>query len=272
MIKAYSISDIIVSNSKHDTFYIGTFEHTEDPEIVWPHRHNFYSIVWFTHGSGINVIDFEEYQILPNRLFLTLPQQVHNWSYSSDTKGYIFVFEKHFIPHFPQELLNYSFFDLNPNHSKILSALFHHLIEEATHRDELSLNIIASGLGFLTLQLLRVPSQSKHCGKIKPKTLLEFSKLVAETSNGSFGVRDYAKQLRISVNELNRLCYEAYGASPKTVILDKKITEAKRLLYFTDLSIKEIAFQLGFEDSSYFSRIFKQKTALTPSEFKLKCT
>ena len=62
----------------------------------WPHRHDFYSLVWFTDSSGINVIDFEEYEIKPNRLFLMHPKQVHNWSYSKESKGYILVFDKAF--------------------------------------------------------------------------------------------------------------------------------------------------------------------------------
>ena len=99
-------------------------------------------------------------------------------------------------------------------------------------------------------------------------TTLEFSKLVGTTISQNLTVKDYADQLHLTVEKLNELCKENYGQNPKNIILEKKITEAKRLLYFTDLSIKEIAFQLGFEDSSYFSRIFKLKTNLSPSDFK----
>ena len=66
--KIYKISDILdsIEPVQH---YIGIFEETPDPDIEWPHRHNFYSIVWFTQGKGLNVIDFEEYEILPSANF-----------------------------------------------------------------------------------------------------------------------------------------------------------------------------------------------------------
>ncbi|GAB6013341.1 helix-turn-helix domain-containing protein [Viscerimonas tarda] len=53
-------------------------------------------------------------------------------------------------------------------------------------------------------------------------------------------------------------------------LLDIKLTEAKRFLLYSDHNVNEIAFRLGFEDSSYFSRIFKKKTSLTPSDFLKK--
>ena len=90
---SYSISDIILSNNGKQPYYAGTFEDTEDPPVEWPHRHDFYSLVWFSEGSGINVIDFEEYAIIPHRLFIMHPHQIHNWSYSQGTQGYILVFD-----------------------------------------------------------------------------------------------------------------------------------------------------------------------------------
>ena len=104
--------------------------------------------------------------------------------------------------------------------------------------------------------------------EVKSKTNLKFSKLVSDTISENLSVNEYASRLNLTVDKLNEICKKNYGQSPKTIILEKKITEAKRLLYFTDLSVKEIAFHLGFEDSSYFSRIFKQKTNLSPTEFK----
>ncbi|WP_171659634.1 AraC family ligand binding domain-containing protein [Flagellimonas amphidinii] len=78
LLKEYSISDIILSNSEDRYYYVGTFAGTENPSVEWPHRHDFYSIIWFTESLGINVIDFEEYEIKPNRLFFIRPKQVHN--------------------------------------------------------------------------------------------------------------------------------------------------------------------------------------------------
>ncbi|MFI0431280.1 helix-turn-helix domain-containing protein [Mariniflexile sp. HMF6888] len=240
----------------------------ENPVVDWPHRHDFYSLVWFTRSSGINVIDFEEYEIKHDRLFFMQPKQVHNWSYSKESKGYILVFAKHFIKEIPLELMDIAFVDLKSDSIKLIKPLLENLIKESKLNDNLVEKSIISGINYLLLHLTRTASDLEHNRKTKSKTILQFSKLVADTISKNLTVKDYADQLHITVEKLNEHCKENYGQNPKNIILEKKITEAKRLLYFTDLSIKEIAFRLGFEDSSYFSRIFKLKTNFSPSDFK----
>ncbi|SHK43359.1 AraC-type DNA-binding protein [Flagellimonas taeanensis] len=268
MLKEYSISDIIISKSKRKMFYVGTFEGTEDPDIAWPHRHDFYSLVWFTKSSGINVIDFEEYEIKHNRLFLMRPKQVHNWSYSKNSNGYIAVFDKHLLKELTIDFVDRPFFDLSDKNTRLLKPLFANLIEESTQNDQLGEKTIVQGISYVLLLLKRWSNENLQNKVVKSKDILKFSSLVTNTISENLSVYDYASKLNLTVDKLNAICKENYGQSPKTIILEKKITEAKRLLYFTDLSVKEIAFRLGFEDSSYFSRIFKQKTNLSPSEFK----
>lgn len=267
MLKEYSISDIIISNLKGKFFYVGTFEGTENPNVEWPHRHDFYSLVWFTKSTGINVIDFEEYEIKHNRLFLMRPKQVHNWSYSKNSNGYIVIFDKHLLKEIT-DFVDKPYFDLSDKNTKLLKPLFENLIEESKHNDKLSEKTIVQGISYLLLQLKRLSNENTQNKGAKPENILAFLKLVSATICENLSVSDYASKLNFTVDKLNKICKENYGQSPKTIILEKKITEAKRLLYFTDLSVKEIAFQLGFEDSSYFSRIFKQKTNLSPTEFK----
>ncbi len=193
--------------------------------------------------------------------------QVHNWSYSKNSNGYIAIFDKHLF----KETTDYTdkpYFDLSDKKAKFIKPLFENLIEESNKNDKLSEKTIIQGISYLLLQLKRLSKEIPENNEIKQKTALMFSKLVSETIYENNSVNDYASKLNLTIDKLNEICKENYGKSPKSIILDKKITEAKRLLYFTDLSVKEIAFRLGFEDSSYFSRIFKQKTNFSPTEFK----
>jgi AraC-like DNA-binding protein len=80
----------------------------------------------------------------------------------------------------------------------------------------------------------------------------------------------YADTLHISTAVLNIICQDMSGVSAKQLLLDLKLTEAKRLLLYSKLNINEISFRLGFEDSSYFARIFKKKALLSPSLFQKK--
>ncbi|UII77833.1 AraC family transcriptional regulator [Flagellimonas sp. HMM57] len=195
------------------------------------------------------------------------PKQVHNWSYSKNSNGYIAVFDKYLLKQVA-DFTDEPFFDLSTKNTKLLKPLFENIIEESKKNDQLSEKTIAQGISYLLLQLKRLSNENPKNEEIKPNTILRFSRLVSDTISENISVNEYAAKLNLTVDKLNEICKENYGQSPKTIILEKKITEAKRLLYFSDLSVKEIAFRLGFEDSSYFSRIFKQKTNLSPTKFK----
>lgn len=79
---------------------------------------------------------------------------------------------------------------------------------------------------------------------------------------------DYANLLNKSPKTLSNL-FKKYGnKSPLQIIQDKKVLEARRLLYYTDKSVKEIAYEIGFEDIQTFSRFFKKIEGVSPSNFK----
>ena len=81
-------------------------------------------------------------------------------------------------------------------------------------------------------------------------------------------VNDYAKLVCISEKRLGIATSKVLGRSPKEIINDRILLEAKRLLVHTNLSIKETGQELGFEDPAYFVRYFKKNTEATPVEFR----
>ena len=78
----------------------------------------------------------------------------------------------------------------------------------------------------------------------------------------------YAGQLNISINYLNRICREKRAASCGTIIRGRILVEAERLLYHTFKTVKEIAFELGFENAPYFSTFFKANKGMSPEEYR----
>ena len=78
----------------------------------------------------------------------------------------------------------------------------------------------------------------------------------------------YANGLHITPDHLNRTVKAKTGKTAKDYIQSRIITEAKRLLYFSDLSNKEIAYELGFKYPQHFTRLFRQKTGMTPNEYR----
>lgn len=267
MLKEYSVSDILDLPSQHIPYYVGTFEGTEDTDVEWPHRHNFYSLVWFTEGSGFYVIDMEEYEIKPNRIFLVSPKQVHNWDYSENSKGYILVCDTTLASELD---LNYitPYIDIK-DRSQFLKDIFGHLLEEVEHNDNITFTNIKSGISYLYSLLLRFTSEASIHKITLDITISQLKQLVFDNPR-YIRIEEYAEQLNISEDNLNTICKNITGLSAKQYILDLKITEAKRLIIYTTDNMNEISFSLGFEDSSYFSRIFKKKTAFSPSDFLKK--
>lgn len=264
MLKEYSISDIIAIPSQHIPYYVGTFEGTEDPDIQWAHRHSFLSLVWFTDGNGIYVIDFEEYDIKPNRVFFVSPKQIHNWDYSENSKGYILMVDCALGNELDLNC-SFPFIDVDVKTQNILASIFPDIIANFELESDIKIDI-----QYIYKLCERFAIQNKYNRYITNSYVLNFSKLIAENHTQQHNIDWYADRLHLNVEELNSLCNEYVGVAAKQYLLDIKISEAKRLLLYSRYNINEIAFQLGFEDSSYFARIFKKKTSTSPSDFLKK--
>lgn len=269
--KIYAINDIVPTLKGAVDFFVGVFENTEDPEIEWPHRHSFLSIVWFTQGTGFNVIDFEEFEINPNRIFTVGPKQIHNWSYSADSKGYYALVSEHLAMELNLDF-QAPYSDIPDSDRYFVTEIFKRLLEGqafSEHRtvseSNLNLNRTKIAISYLcSLLSCHKPNLSSN------PTIGEFKKLISETYEARLSVDQYASRLNVSKSDLYTLCLQVTGLTPKQLELDLKVTDAKRLLLYSDLNISEIAYKLGLDDTSYFSRLFKRKTQLSPTEFKQK--
>ena len=96
----------------------------------------------------------------------------------------------------------------------------------------------------------------------------EFTLLLEAQYSQTHAVADYAQMLNITPRQLSDITRQFVGRTAKHLIEDRLILEARRLLTFTNLSVKEIAHRLGYKDPSHFSKIFKKKTQTTPQDYK----
>jgi AraC-like DNA-binding protein len=140
--------------------------------------------------------------------------------------------------------------------------LFHHSKSECTLKE------ISESLESLWLTLL-MRSATSPPGK--PKLARYFLHLVELHFKKERRPAFYALQLNLSIDYLREICRDRLGLGlrPGRCIALRSALEALRLLAETDLSVKEIAFRLGFEDASYFTRFFKKHFGKTPSEMRL---
>ena len=89
-----------------------------------------------------------------------------------------------------------------------------------------------------------------------------------EDYNKAHLVTHYARKLGVSSRSLSEINKNILGKTAKEVILERLMLEAKRYLNYSALSVKEIAYTLGYEDPSYFSKLFKQNTSQSPQDYR----
>lgn len=95
-----------------------------------------------------------------------------------------------------------------------------------------------------------------------------FQELVEQRYAGHWPVARYADELAVTPGHLSRVCRQAVGVSASGVIRERGMREARRLLTYTNLSIAQIAYELGFIDPAYFTRVFGREYGKSPREFR----
>ena len=144
---------------------------------------------------------------------------------------------------------------------------------EMRSKDEHQLEMLQSMLKRFIILCTRIFKTQENYIKIQDNQInivREYNFLVEQNFRTKHTVAEYALMLNKSPKTLSNLFSKISSKSPLQFIKDRKLLEAKRLLHFTDKSIKEIAYEIGFEDMQTFGRFFKNSEGISPSEFKEK--
>jgi AraC-like DNA-binding protein len=142
---------------------------------------------------------------------------------------------------------------------------------EMQSKDELQLEMLQSMLKRFIIMCTRIYKSQENYTKIEDNQIdivREYNFLVEQNFKSIHTVAEYASMLNKSPKTLSNLFAKLSNKSPLQYIQDRKLLEAKRLLLYSDISIKEIAYELGFEDLQTFGRFFKKIEGLSPSNFK----
>lgn len=227
-------------------------------DMVQPlHRHDFYYLLALTSATGTHTIDFVSYPVNNHSLFLLRPGQVHDISLSPDSSGYLLQFNRSFDP---SPLLRTA---ARQNHYAINTSLFENILEEFTSQNEHYEDVIKSYLHILFINLLR-----EQTTPLILDDLQTLQDLIEQHYTRHKQVSDYAALLHRSTYQLNSLTKQSLGKTCTDLINDHILLEAKRRLLATTNQVNEIAWQLGYEDNSYFIRFFKKHTGLTPEAYR----
>jgi len=248
-----------------------------------PHRHTYYEILFIEEGQGFHEIDFRSYTIQGAGLHFVTPGQVHLLTFSTAFQGYIVAFSEDFYTFYnPVNPLLTSLPFFQPARRQPVITIsesekryFHNILENMVS-DHLHAGtdqaMIGKYLGLLlqkSSSLVRKENNPvKSAAHTVPELAGRFQEMVEKNFRQMHEVQQYAQALSVSPDYLSKIVRKYLGISSQEYILDKLLLEAKRLLVFTSLSSKEIGYHIHLEDPSYFSRIFKKKTGLTPNEYR----
>jgi len=244
--------------------------------IEKPHKHDFFVIILFDKASGIHNIDSIDYAIGNNEVHVLFPNQMHKWHIKEGTVGYQLMIEKSFLEQFaPAFRFSFTNYQNHPVISLNDDSFEQLLYEFIAIREELiSVNPIIQLISARAAVIAAIVSKEAELYieefkiyQTNPR-LAKFNLLIDKYYKEQKGISFYADQLNISPNYLNILCKRNLKVSASHLIQQRIVIEAKRLLQSSDISIKEIAYQLGFSDHAYFSNFFKNQTELTPSQFR----
>jgi AraC-like DNA-binding protein len=252
-----------------------------------PHRHDFYTIVAVeTATGGTHQIDFKDYPLTPNTVYFVSPEQVHHvlTQAGAPPTGHVLLFSadfllRHSMP--PEQLLGLElFFNCDEARPLVLEAqemadlrmFFQKLAHETAADRPDRLEVLGAWLKLLLLELKRLKAD-KALDNLKwdhrqAAIVRRFKSDVEQHFARWHQVADYAQAQNLSSSYLNEVVKSETGSSAKDLIQNRLVLEAKRLARYANLSAKEIAYQLGYEDVAHFSKFFKKCTGRTFSAFK----
>ena len=254
-------------------------ETAEHIDKLGTHRDEYYVFFILAKGKVRLQCDMQDIEINATCICMIKPFQIHTFQHiTPDATGYFISVAPFLIPdscaHVFQNLpIAKQFQKTEGSQKKDLMDNISLLLRAFTDRSSSKTHIINGLFDALVYRITNIYHASeKSLSKSRNQTSLiyaNFKKLIT-ASTFLEGPSYFAKKLNISTSHLNDCVNATTGKSVTWWLQNSMIIEAQRLLYYTENDVKEIAFSLGFEDHTYFSRLFKKITGETPLAFRKK--
>ncbi|RXJ70051.1 hypothetical protein CRV08_00365 [Halarcobacter ebronensis] len=236
------------------------------------HRHPFYEMIFVIQGELTIEVDLKKHFVKEGSILLFSPLQIHHPE--KVTKKYTCVLIRFYPMLFENadflkdiSVFNYDLISLNEEYFNKCRTVLKELIEE--FNSDLPLKNIAIGnllKNFLIALQRSIPEDTSE--KSVEDVFSKFNYLIVENEFKIAKPSYYAEELRISSRSLNEITKRNTGFAAGEYIKSKTIFEAQRLLCYTSLTVKEIAYALGFDAVAYFSRFFKKAANISAIEYR----
>jgi len=247
-----------------------------------PHRHSYFAIIWIKKGKGVHFIDVDKYELENDTVYCLTPGQIHLLTVDGPIDGYVISFTAEFLS------LNEDNFNLLFNtglfytfsHSPVIKVSAEMAddmggVVEKMMKEYANFFLLRSEIlrGFLKIFLIYLTRQFEGAdpNPQQPRNI-ELAKKFLSLLEKQFAtkkmVADYADQLAVTPNYLNEVIKKVSGFPASHHIQQRIVLEAKRQAAYSDISMKEIAWHLGFDDVAHFSKFFKNVSGSSFSDFR----
>lgn len=241
-----------------------------------PHRRDYYMLVFVKQGSSRHWVDMLPYTLKKNTFYFSVPHQVHVKEQSLPMIGTMLCFTDEFLAIEENQLLrqlpviqnkhNGHALELTDENVEFIVDIMDKMLAEHQQKQDWRNGMLLAYLRVLLIYLSRLYTEQFQNEELLNGRLLlkKFLALIEKHYSQLHDVAAYSNLLYLSAGHLSEVIKEQSGKTAIEHIHERLMLEAKRLLFHTEYSIKEIAFRLGFEDASYFNRFFKRLSSQTP--------
>lgn len=244
----------------------------------------YYKIYWIEEGYGEYQIDFKSFKVENAGLFFLSPGQILTVESEKVKSGYQISFDREFYcveTHGKEIACNGVLFNnvhratvipISKEEAPVFQQVLQSMMKELANPGPAHREMLETYLRMLLIQALRRYDIEQQNNEVKEeevnRLVRDFIALVEKHFRTTHSVSAFAEMLFVSPKSLAKRLNALNYKKPTEIIRDRILLQAKRDLRFTNKSIKEIAFELGFEDPGYFTRIFKKAEAVSPQQYR----
>jgi AraC-like DNA-binding protein len=256
-----------------DTPSYPSIEHPTEYHFTWEKGRilNEFQINYITRGSGIYETRSGRFPIKPGSLMVTRPGIWHR--YKPDRKSGWTENYTGFDGRIPRELFSQGrawaekpvhYIGNREEFIDTYHKIFEIVLDEKPGFQQVASGMIMKLLGYL----VSFEKQRNFSGKRMEKVIRNVCFEIRENIGKEIDFKQFAEENNVGYSYFRKMFKQYTGIAPVKYQLDLKIRRAREMLASSDLSIKEIAYEMGFQSIHYFSRIFKKKTGMSPSEIR----
>jgi AraC family transcriptional activator of pobA len=248
-------------------------------------RHNYYSLIWVKQGSGKVRADFKEYDLSANSLFAFSPYQPFIFLAQHIRGMALFFHPDFFCIHKHQteiacngvlfnNIYEPPFIGVSEDTSATLDDVLTQIGNEIQNTTLAQHEILVSYLKIFLIHCSRLKTEQAPLARIdvaavrEPFILQNLKDAIEKNFKTKHSAGEYANELNISIKALAKATKTYFNKTITELISERIIIEAKRELYLTNKTVKEIAYGLGYDDEYYFSRFFKVNTDISPQLYR----